>query len=230
MKIILYDYRWQEEKAKAHKAKRASRFGYGLLIVSLAIFTLTLGPVILTEMVYRLEKDNQALSQEITANEASASLSPQAVAQEAAQYGVKADFSLVIPKLGIAAQVIANVNPADEKSYRDALKQGVGHAAGSQFPGNPGTTYLFAHSSDLPTNLSPFSKIFYLLKEVVPGDKIIVFFGGQKFEYQAVDNFITAADDTRWLTEEENQEKLVLQTCWPPGTALKRLIVTAQRI
>lgn len=154
-------------------------------------------------------------------------------AEEAAKYGVETDFSIVIPKISAAAKVVPNIDPANEEEYRNALKSGVAHAKGSSFPSaSEGTIYLFAHSTNSLANVSVYNAVFYELKSLEPGDKIIIFFAGQKHIYQVLEQKIIEANDVSWLTDQsgENGSKLVLQTCWPPGTSLKRLIVIAKQV
>lgn len=153
-------------------------------------------------------------------------------AEEAAKYGVETDFSIVIPKISASAKVIPNVDPANEEEYRQSLKAGVAHAKGSSFPGGNGTIYLFAHSTNTLANVSVYNAVFYELKALEPGDKIIIFFAGQKYIYQVLEQQTIEANDISWLTDQsaENEQKLVLQTCWPPGTSLKRLIVVAKPV
>jgi len=153
-----------------------------------------------------------------------------ALAQEEAQkYGVETDFSIVIPKISAAAKVIPNVDPGNEEEYRSSLKAGVAHAKGSGFPGGNNTIYLFAHSTNTLTNVSLYNAVFYQLRDLEAGDKIIIFFTGQKFIYQVLNQQIVEAKDISWLTD-TGEEKLVLQTCWPPGISLKRLIVIARPV
>lgn len=161
--------------------------------------------------------------------------------EEAAKYGVETDFSIVIPKISASAKVIPNVDPTKEVEYRNALKSGVAHAKGSSFPGGKGTIYLFAHSTNTLANVSVYNAVFYQLRDLGAGDKIIIFFTGQKFIYQVLNQQIVEAKDISWLIDPADsaggedlpaggQGKLVLQTCWPPGTSLKRLIVIAKPV
>lgn len=217
MEVVLYSA--VRDTPKRHNIRKALRLiGNLLLALSLIIIILTIAPLALLETRYRIARIQPA-----------ASLAEKAqVTQEASALGVNAEFSIVIPKIAAASAVIAHVNPGDEKAYKAALKTGVAHAAGTQLPGNKGTIYLFAHSASSPVDIINYNAVFYQLKELENGDEIIIFFAGQKYVYQVNDNFVTTAEDIRWLTDENKEEKLVLQTCWPPGTSLKRLIVIAK--
>src|SRR3990167_2471630 len=66
------------------------------------------------------------------------------------------NFSIIVEKIGASASVVANVNAADKAVYDQALKRGVAHALGTAFPGQPGVSYLFAHSTDTILNVPRF--------------------------------------------------------------------------
>lgn len=138
-------------------------------------------------------------------------------------------FSIIVPKIGASARVLPNIDPANEDEYLAALKQGVAHAKGSVFPGLLGTTYLFAHSTDSFWDVGRYNAVFYLLKDLTIGDDIYVFFQNQRYNYKVTDVRIIDPGQVNFLTQaQQSEEQLVLQTCWPPGTTLKRLIVVAR--
>lgn len=142
---------------------------------------------------------------------------------------VDTNFGVVIPKINANAPIIANVDPSNHDAYMDALRHGVAHAAGSVFPGMDGNVYLFAHSTDFIWNVSRFNAVFYLLKELKPGDEIDVFFQGRRYVYVVTDTKITNPDDLSYITNNiGGGQRLTLQTCWPPGTSIKRLLVLAK--
>ncbi len=127
--------------------------------------------------------------------------------------------------------MIANVQTTDSNVYYDALKNGIAHAAGTVFPGMQGTTFLFAHSTDSPLTVARWNAIFYLLRELEPGDEVYVFFMNRFYAYRVEEKKIVDSQDVSWITNaKDTPEQLVLQTCWPPGTSLKRLIVVAKPI
>lgn len=141
------------------------------------------------------------------------------------------EFGVVIPKIGANANVIANVDPGNYDQYMDALKHGVAHAAGTGLPGvdSPNKNiYLFAHSTDFPWNVGRYNAIFYLVKELEPGDEIDLFFNGVRHVYIVEEKKVVDPKDLHYLTEPSSEEQLILQTCWPPGTTLQRLLVIAK--
>lgn len=140
------------------------------------------------------------------------------------------NFSVVIPKIGANARIIANVDVSNEKAYLDALKKGVGHAWGTAFPGEGGHIFLFAHSTDYFWNVGTYNAVFYLLEKLDIKDEVDLFFKGQRYTYQVVEKRIVDPSQVEYLTRKTNREFVTLQTCWPPGTTLKRLLVFAVRV
>lgn len=138
-------------------------------------------------------------------------------------------FSLVIPKIGASAKVFPNIDPTKEKDFLPILTKGIAHAKGTVFPGVPGNTYLFAHSTDNWWNVGRYNAVFYLLKDLAPGDDIIVFFEGRRYNYVVTEKKTVAPTDVSALVDSHGgPEQLVLQTCWPPGTTWERLLVIAK--
>ena len=138
------------------------------------------------------------------------------------------NFSIIVEKIGADAPVIANVDASNKIVYEAALKRGVAHALGAAFPGQPGVSYLFAHSTDTIFNVPRFNAIFYLLKDMEPGDRIVIFFNGKRYDYLTVEKKITEAADVSYFTLKTSEQILVLQTCYPPGTTWKRLLIIAK--
>ncbi|MCX7996700.1 MAG: sortase [Patescibacteria group bacterium] len=137
------------------------------------------------------------------------------------------EYSLVIPKIGANARIVPNVNAGSEEAYQEALKRGIAHAAGTAFPGEGGHIFLFAHSTDYIWNIGSYNAVFYLLYKLEPGDEVNVFYRGKRHRYTVREKKIIEPSDVHYLTRKTERETLSLQTCWPPGTTLKRLIVHA---
>ncbi|MBN1169168.1 class E sortase [Candidatus Woesebacteria bacterium] len=153
-----------------------------------------------------------------------------AVQAEAESLGLDSYFSLYIPKIDAKSKIVANVDTSDEVQYSQALMEGVAHARGTFFPGQGNKIFLFSHSTDSPYNISRYNAVFYLLRKLDTGDRIVVYFADEKYEYEVTEKFTTAADDVSWLTPDEAGEKLIMQTCDPPGTTWHRLLVVAEPI
>ena len=144
---------------------------------------------------------------------------------------VNTEFSVVIEKIGVNAPIVADVPVIDEKSYNEALKNGVAHAAVSAYPSDkPGNTYLFAHSSINFWELGKYATTFNLLRKLDLGDRVHIFYKGKTFVYSVVNKEILKGWNTYPLTRPVVEPILTIQTCDPPGTTLNRLVVTAKLI
>ncbi len=205
--------------------------GVGAGLIGFAIISLifTIGPAVKEEILYDLGFKEAAYS-EIDLIEAD---NTSRVQKEAAAYGVGSYFSVVVPKIGAASDIVANVDAGNEKEYLSALEKGVAHAKGTYFPGQGHTIFLFSHSTDSPANIARYNAVFYLLRKLEKGDRVVVFFADKKYEYQVEEKKVVAANDTSWLRDPaggEASERLILQTCDPPGTSWRRLLVIAEPI
>jgi LPXTG-site transpeptidase (sortase) family protein len=147
---------------------------------------------------------------------------------------VNTDYGLVIEKINVNAPIIADVNPADPKAYVAALKQGAAHAAGTADPGDENkannNVFVFAHSTLNIWDVPKYNAIFILLRELQPGDRVTTFYQGRRYDYEVFDKKVVEANDVKYLTEPSKEPILTLQTCDPPGTQLRRLIVTAKLV
>ncbi len=140
------------------------------------------------------------------------------------------EFSIVVPKIGANAKIIPNVDASDEKAYLDALNRGVAHTLGTAFPGEGGHIFLFAHSTDYFWNVGTYNAIFYLLYKLEKNDEVDIFYQGQRYVYLVIGKETVDPSQVQYLTRKTNREFLTLQTCWPPGTTLKRLLIFAVRV
>jgi len=139
------------------------------------------------------------------------------------------DFSIVVPKIGAAEKITSNVDPSNKDEYLRVLVDSIAHAKGTAYPGLDGTTYLFAHSADNFWDIGRYNAVFYLLKDLVPGDEVYLFFQGKRFNYEVYDTKVVDATDVQYVDAALGQgERLILQTCWPPGTDWKRTLVFAK--
>lgn len=144
---------------------------------------------------------------------------------------VDTDFSLLIPKIGARAKIIANVDPMDASVFLPVLRQAVAHAQGTSLPDQKGGVYLFAHSTDNWWDVGRYNAIFYLLKDLRSGDIVTIFYKKKEYIYVVSSTIIKDSNDLSLLNKarKENDHRLILQTCWPPGTTWKRLYVIGEK-
>ncbi len=201
--------------------------GAGLIAYAIIFFMFTYGGLIKDEISYFVTGGKVSESYSTLIDKAKAESTAQ-VQEEAAKLGVNSYFSVVIPKIDAKANIIANVDAANEKEYQAALEEGVAHAKGTYFPGQGRRIYLFSHSTDSPLNYARYNAVFYLLRKLEAGDQIVIFFADKKYIYEVTDKRVVDSNDTSWISTNTDEEDLVLQTCDPPGTTWKRLIVVAK--
>ena len=143
---------------------------------------------------------------------------------------VDENFSIVIPKIGANSKVIQDVDPTNSKEYQQKLSLGVAHAKGTPVPGQPGNTFLFAHSTDNILNANRYNAVFYLLNKMEEGDKFYLIYNKEKYEYTVKLAGIVDADSVSYLQGTPNRKTATLMTCWPAGTTLKRFVVVGELV
>jgi len=211
------------------------------ILVGVGILAWTYGPSVLVEANYqeqlKAEEVNEAVEPKKGFDELLYSVSGFEdlieVNEPFKEFGaepVSGRFGLVIPKIFANVAVIENVNPGDKEAYQRILGEtgGVAHAAGSVVPGELGTTYIFGHSTDASFDVVRFNAVFYLLRKLEAGDLIISYYNNIPHRYKVVEKKVVAPDDIDDIVNVGNEERLVLQTCWPPGTDWRRLLIIAE--
>lgn len=215
-------------------------FGYVVILTALTWLGYWFYPVVKVELTYKITGPAETKFQPkaspfeaakiATPPAAKPTPTPHPKPQALPTEPVNRDFSIVVPKIGANAQVMANVDTADYEEYQKALKLGVAHAQGTVLPGEIGNSYYFAHSTLNAWDVPRYNAIFYLLGELEPGDRVVLFYQGNQYDYEVTDKIIAEANDTSWLTAQYNEPTLTLQTCTPPGTTWKRLMVIAHLV
>lgn len=134
-------------------------------------------------------------------------------------------FEISIPKLGITAPVIPNVDGSSKTAYSSALSGGVAHFKGTSLPNSGSNIFIFGHSSSI-LGTGTYDKIFTKLGDLTSGDEISISYNQKIYKYVFSGKKIITATDTSVLSPTLN-EQLTLMTCWPIGTDQKRLIIVA---
>ncbi len=235
--------------SKRYKTILFVRFlGYFIFLTGVLSFLFELGPVLIAETSYRMDQVFKVKREIVSNVNPVTKLTPgeseptPGVEQGPSQsFGsvtpsentiipVSTDFGIVIEKINANAKIVADVDPSNERQYVKALSVGVAEALGSTPPGVPGNLYLFSHSTDAPWNIVRFNAIFYLLRELTPGDRVIIFYQNKRFDYIVFDKQVVSPTDVSYLTNRYDSPVLTLQTCDPPGTLINRLIVRARLV
>lgn len=195
--------------------------GAGLIGFVVIGILFTFGPLVKQEISYSLYKPSAV--DLVNAKNTSD------IQKEAQDFGVNSYFSIVIPKIGAKANIIANVDMNSEKEYDAALMEGVAHAKGTYFPGQGKEIFLFAHSTNSPFNVRAYNAVFYLLDKMKVGDDVVMYFSDKRYVYRVGETRIVGPNDISFLNKDDG-ETLILQTCYPPGTSWNRLLVLAKPV
>jgi len=230
----------EEPKAKKRKRRRIIVFNAvldGLIILSLVYIGIVYGPFLYQEGSYYVR---QAFGKTYILAQDSPATGPTPAGSvfssivngvpEIAIEPKDTDFGLVIEKIGLNESVVAGVDPDDKAEYRKALKKGVAHARGTEYPGSVGNVYLFAHSTANVWDAVTLKSYFTLLRKLEPGDRVVVFYQGNRYDYEVYAKKVIDPTDTSDLTGHAEEPILTLQTCDPPGSDARRLIVKARLV
>ena len=106
------------------------------------------------------------------------------------------------------------------------LRYGVGHYAGSYFPGENGTIILAAHNTN---------GFFNKLDKIKKGDKVIIKANYAGFEYEVYDMKVVSEKDLNAFKIQHEEERLIMYTCYPinrsiVGRKTKRYVVYAKKV
>lgn len=143
---------------------------------------------------------------------------------------VNKEFSLIVPKIGINAAVLPAVNPTKPGEYLPALQKGIAHSSLSYFPDEDGTVYLFSHSTNYDWFVGDLNAVFYLLKNLEEKDTIVIFYKGSSYRYEITGKQIVKPTEVSYLAPQAGAKRLILQTCWPPGSVTERLLIFADLV
>lgn len=198
-------------------------FGNILILISIAGFTFTFWPLLSVEIPYRINKWRGKV---YTVDSKPANFGDILATDLVVPKNL--GFGIVVEKINANALVVSDVDWTNERVYNQELKKGVGHAKDTVKPGQTGLSFMFAHSVLNPWDAPRYNAVFYLLREVEAGDRIVTFYEGKRYDYYVTEKRVVGPRDVGFMSQKYDKPTLVLQTCDPPGTTWKRLLVFAQ--
>lgn len=145
---------------------------------------------------------------------------------------VSAEPKLIIPKINVDVPVDFNALP-DQASQLKAMETGVawfGIPGASSKPGQIGNTVIAGHSSNDIVDTGAYKFIFARLEQMAVGDTIYINYQGKRYAYTITKTEVVMPSEVSKLVYPTDKPILTLITCTPLGTALKRLLVTAEQI
>lgn len=143
----------------------------------------------------------------------------------------KMKVEISIEKISVNAPMVWSKSE-EEKNMLEDLKNGVAHYPKTASPGQNGNMVISGHSSNYIWVQGNYNYIFKDLNNLEVGDLILVKatqYNGAAivYQYKVTEKMVTYADDEIIFANTQNPS-LTLSTCWPLGTAFKRLIVKAE--
>ncbi len=152
---------------------------------------------------------------------------PQTAATAPITEVVPAENTINIPKINVHVPVIYEPSIA-EATIQTALQNGVVHYGNTASPGQNGNVAIFGHSSNDWWEPGNFKFVFVLLDKLSPGDQLTIDYQSKRYTYEVTGSKVVEPTDVGVLNPTATPT-LTLITCTPPGTSLKRLVVTAKQ-
>ena len=135
---------------------------------------------------------------------------------------------LEIPSIGISTPIILPQNPSIEAITKD-LDKGTVYYPGSVLPGQAGEIVVLGHSAPLNWPKIKHDWVFSDLNNLKYGDHIYLYFDNKEYTYIVKDKKIIAKGQEITPTPiANNNNVLILISCWPPGKNLQRIAVQAE--
>ena len=212
-------------------AQQMINTGIVLIFVSVVIFVLIFAPVLKEEIKY-LGGSSKDITKDDIVFKSDYDLAAELSDEFFEPKLVPADenFSIIVPKINANSKIIENVDPYNAAEYQVKLTEGVAHAKGTSLPGEPGNTFLFAHSSDNFYNANRYNSVFYLLSKMETGDAFFIVRDRVLYEYEVNEKSVVNPDNIEYLTGTSSDQQATLMTCWPPGTTSQRLVLVGNLV
>lgn len=178
--------------------------------VFLLVLLLFKAPVIISQIQYDLNRPSQSAAVTAPVTEV-----------------VPAENTLTIAKINVHVPVIYEPS-TQEATIQTALQNGVVHYGNTAVPGQTGNVAIFGHSSNDWWEPGNFKFVFVLLDKLSPGDQITMDYASKRYTYEVTGSQVVEPTNVGVLNPTATPT-LTLITCTPPGTSLRRLVVTAKQ-
>ena len=210
----------KQVETSAKKARKSRHF---------APIAATLGVL----LIFGFLQYNQVLIANVRAYVTPGSIDPQNIIVDPdSTVEVGPEARLIIPKINVDTPVFYDIG-TDKASQDAAMEDGVAHfpiPGANSHPGEVGNTVLSGHSSNDVFAPGDYKFIFMQLDKLQIGDTIYANYEGTRYTYVVTEKKEVAPTDVKSLIYETDKPEMTLITCTPLGTALRRLLVTAEQI
>ncbi len=184
-------------------------------------------------LIFSFLQYNRVLLASVNAYVSPGSIDPQhIVIDPSADAVVSSDPRLIIPKINVDVPVLYDIG-FDSKSQMAAMEHGVAHFAipgANSHPGEVGNTVLSGHSSNDLFDAGDYKFIFAQLEKLSIGDTLYANYQGKRYTYVVTKTEVVQPNNVNSLIYPTTKPVMTLITCTPLGTALNRLLVTAEQI
>lgn len=169
---------------------------------------------------------NYGVSEELKLQDQAVRVAPDKPAEKIAKLFKLEDNHIYIEKIGVNAPIIWDAN---EGEIMDKLQEGIAHVAGTGKPGDNLNSVITGHSSNYWWKKGDYNSVFALLPSIEKGEKIVVVAHGKINKYEVTEKKEVSKKKLQdYISQKDNN--LVLMTCIPVGTNLKRLLVFAKPV
>lgn len=184
-------------------------------------------------VVFGFLQYNQVLIANVKAYVTPGSIDPQnIIVDPASTVSVGKESRLIIPKINVDTPVFYDI-PTTKAAQDKAMENGVAHfpiPGANSHPGEIGNTVLSGHSSNDVFAAGDYKFIFMQLDKLQVGDTIYANYEGKRYTYVVTEKKEVQPNNVKALIYETDKPVMTLITCTPLGTALRRLLVTAEQV
>ncbi|HUW22096.1 MAG TPA: sortase [Candidatus Bathyarchaeia archaeon] len=139
------------------------------------------------------------------------------------------EFGLIITKLGLNEKVVEEVEFYDPVKLKAGLRRGLAHVKSSALPGDFGAVLIVGHPLNSFFNTDRLHPDFYLVNKLAVGDEIVIYYHDRGYVYQVAKKSFAPPTYLDFFDPGE-EKKLVLVSGYPPGMAVRLLVIEAEPV
>lgn len=160
-------------------------------------------------------------------------LDPESLIVSPSNTTVGTDPKLIIPKIAVDVPIVWDANASSQDSLNAAMDRGVAWfniPGANAKPGEIGNFVVSGHSSNDWLDGGDYKFIFARLEQLQKGDNVYVNYNGTRYTYVVTTSQVVKPTNVSALQTNAAKPTMTLVTCVPLGTALNRLLVTAEQV
>ena len=188
---------------------------------------------LLAVLVFLFLQYNQIIFANIAAYVSPGNIDPQNIILDPdEEVTVSAEPRLIVPKINVDVPVIYDISN-NYDTQMEAMGRGVAQFAipgANSHPGEIGNTVIAGHSSSDLFDNGKYKFIFAQLDKLEVGDIIYANYKSVRYTYTVTKKEVVKPTNVDVLVYSTKVPVLTLITCTPLGTAINRLLVTAEQI